>query len=97
MQKYLNVNTVEIGKIEIIVLVKPEDTFIPVRKHIFLRDDLAPFTFDMVNNFLTVYTEGVGEITLDQTGTQSNSYIINTINDVEITTNEDAYTKLRVL
>jgi len=97
MQKYLYINSVEVGKIEILVFIKPEETYIPVKKYIFLRGNLTPFTFDVLGNFLTVYVNAIGEIILDQTTTQTDSYIVLKINNTDVGDNSDVYTKLSVL
>ena len=98
MQLYLDIDSVETGKIRVTVkvLIAP-DTYFIARKHLFMRPDLTPFNFDIQKNYLTVYAKGVGDITIDQTSIQNDSYIIHKVNGVLAGDNADVYTKLEIL
>jgi hypothetical protein len=97
-QLYLDIDSVEVGKIRVSVkaLIAP-DTYFTARKHLFMRIDLTPFNFDIQKGYLTVYAKGVGDITIDQTGTQNDCYIIHKVNGILAGDNADVYTKLEAL
>jgi hypothetical protein len=56
---------------KVIVSVYFDQLFI--RERILLRQDLSPATFEVLNGFITVYIERLGEFTLDQTQTITDS------------------------
>ena len=97
MQRYLNVSSLGTDRIEFIVKVLSGETYITVRKYVFMRIDLTPFIHEVLLNHLTVYAKGLGEVYLDQTMTILNSIKVLTVNDVEVTDNVDLYEKLRLL
>lgn len=97
MQLYLDIDPLEGGKIRVNVKVDVDGVKVTIRKHIFMRIDLTPFVYNIQKNFLTVYAKGVGEISIDQTATENDSYIILKINGVDITDNNDVYNKLEEL
>jgi hypothetical protein len=97
MQLYLEIDPLDGGKIRVNVKVDVDSIKVTIRKHIFMRVDLTPFVYDIQKNFLTVYAKGVGEISIDQTSTQNDSYIILKVNGVDATDNNDVYNKLEQL
>lgn len=99
MQLYLKIDSVETGKIRVSVQIETdvEGVYATIRKHLFMRIDLTPFVYDIQNNCLTVYAKGVGEISIDQTATQNDSYIILKVNGIDVGNNDDVYNKLEAL
>jgi len=103
MKLYLDINSVEGGKIEILTYIKPADTYILARKHVFMRIDLTPFTYEIINSKgelednLTIYAKGLGEFTLDQNGDEDNTIKVLKVDGVDVTDNADLYNKLKVL
>jgi hypothetical protein len=99
MQRYLDVDSLEGGKIELTVKIYNGSNYITVRKYIFMRIDLTPFSNEIytATPHLTVYAKGLGEFALDQSMTIPNTLKVLTVNGVEVTDNTDLYGKLRLL
>jgi hypothetical protein len=97
MKLFLKINSVEGGKIEILTYIKPADDYVLVRKHIFMRIDLTPFTYEVSKDFFVIYAKGLGEFTLDQNEDAENTIKVLEVDSVEVTDNSDLYDKLKVL
>ena len=70
------------------------------RKHILLRQDLTPATYEVLQgNFMSVYIVGLGNFFLDQTGVYNDSLTVGRILGVDTSamTNDELWTELQKL
>lgn len=59
------------------------DVWILARKQTFLRDHIHPQTFEVLDNYIDIYVDGMGDFFIDQSENKNESLIVKDVQGVD--------------